>query len=221
MLPQINSLRNKNITLNSKKILLKPWSNLQLINFESEKEDVLKIDNIRENLITPNIECKQTLTLIEEKMVLVELYKLSKSNIIDITFTCSKCNSPSEHSIFIDKATEFKELKTRVIKTKDCIFNLRQYSLYRIDLNKDINTETIRYLASFIDSIEYKGTHEGFELDELVDWLVQELDKSNFDTLIKKFTEVQPTIDFDVNATCAHCGTKQKLNFKGVEDFLE
>lgn len=221
-LPKINSLRNKNIIINSKKILLKPWTNLQLVNFESSKDDELKIDIILRELIEPNIECNQKLTLVEERIVLIELYKLSKSNIIDIIFTCEKCETPSEHSIFLDKVINFKELNTRTIKTKDCIFNLRHYSLYRIDLNKDINEETMTYVASFIDSIDYNDEiYEGFELQELKDWLINELDKDNFNTLIKKFDEIQPRIEITAEAICEHCGTKQEINFKGVENFLE
>ena len=147
---------------------------------------------------------------------------MSKSNIIDVVFTCQKCNNESEHSIFIDKAIKYKELKDRTIKTKNCIFNLRPYSIYRIDLNADMSYETIKYVASFIDSIDIDDKlYEGFEMDELVQWLINELDKPNFDDLLRKFDKIQPRIIINAEATCPYCETKQKLAFTGVDDFLE
>lgn len=225
-LPKINSLRSKTITLNNKKIVIKPWTNLQLTNFDSlyneENNSKFKNELIYDELIKNNIEYSGVLTLLEEKMILIELYKMSKSNIIDVSFTCKECKAKSGYVIDITKAVQWVELKTRTIKTKDCIFNLRLNSQYRINLKNDINIETINYIASYIDSFEYQDTnYEGFDLETLSNWLINELDKINFEELIRKFNEVQPRIDFKVQGVCEFCGTKQDLNFKGVEDFLD
>lgn len=226
MLPKINSLRSKNIIINSKKILLKPWSNIQLTNFESvynsEKDEKLKVNIIKEQLIDNNIEYNQNLTLVEERIILTELYKLSKSNIIDVVFTCKKCESKSNATIHLDKVIKTKELSSRIIKTKNAIFNLRQFSIYRINLEEDINLEVIKYLASFIDSVDYDNKqYEGFEFNELVEWLTNELDKQTFDELVKQFDKIQPKIEINAKATCEFCAETQELAFKGVEDFLE
>ena len=221
--PSINTLRTKEFKLNGKSIILKPWTNLQLTNFESLSESYngYKFALISEQLIHPNIECKVPLTLIEEKAILNELYKMSKSNLLDVIFTCEECKNKSNFTINLEKSIKYVPLSSRVIKTSDVTFNLQMYSTYRMDLDKNINDETLRYIASFIDSFEYKGkTYEVVDIEEFIQWLNNELDSTNFNKLIEEFTKVQFHIDIDVKAGCEFCGHSQKLDFRGVENFL-
>ena len=155
-LPKINTLRSKEIKLNGKIILIKPWTNLQLTNFDSlyQTSDEFKFNLIKQYLIDTNIECKTPLTILEEKYILTELYKLSKSNLLDVVFTCEDCSAKSNYVIYLDKAVLFEPLKQRTIKTKDCIFNLHQSSEYRMNLENSLTEESLRYIASFIDTIQ-------------------------------------------------------------------
>ena len=222
-LPSINSLRTKEFKLNGKTIILKPWTNLQLTNFESLMDSYkgYKFSAVSYHLIQPNVECKVPLTLIEEKAVLNELYKLSKSNLLDVIFTCDSCKSKSSFVINLEKTVKYIPMSTRIIKTPDITFNLLQYSTYRMDLDKDINSETINYIASYIDSFVYRDkTYEVTDIEEFVTWLNTEVDNSNFNKLIEEFTKIQFHIDIDVTAGCEFCGNSQKLDFRGVENFL-
>ena len=223
MLPKINSLRSKEIKLNGKSIIIKPWTNIQLTNFESLYDTFTgyKFDLICKELIYTNIECKFTLTLIEEKCILNELYKLSKSNNLDVVFTCEECESKSSYVINLEKCVTYKPLQKRTFKTKDCIFNLKAFSNYRMNLNEDITKETLRYLASFIESFDYKDkNYEVTDEEEFIQWLTEELDEINFTKLLEEFTLNQNTIEINVLAGCEFCGHQQKLNFKGVDYFL-
>lgn len=223
-LPKINTLRTKELKLNGKNITIKPWTNLQLTNFDSiyQTSEEFKFNLIKKYLLDDNIECKVPLTLLEERFILTELFKLSKSNILDIVFTCESCEAKSGFAIQLDKVIQFTGVKQRTIKTKDCIFNLSANSTYRMNLDNSTVDESLRYVASFIESFDFKDkTYEVSDLEEMFIWLRDELDKTNFDSLITQFNEVQPKIEIDSDGTCEFCGHKQKLNFKGIEDFLE
>lgn len=219
-LPKINSIRKKDITLNGKKITLFPWTNMQLINYEEELENKSKIDAINEILLQDNIRCKQRLTLTEKRYVLVELYKLSKSSILDIEYTC-ECGKDSKYAINLEKSVSFKELKERIVKTKEFTFNLRRSSVYEFDLdNKDKNKESLKYFLSFIDSFIYQNkTFEVQDLDEMVEWFNTEMPSSDFNEFMDKFNKIKPDIEIDVVATCEHCQKETRLDFR-LENFL-
>lgn len=222
MLPKINSTRSKIFKINNKSFLLKTWSNNTLVHFESLSEDGNLQEMIKEHLILPFVETKDSMSLLEERLILLELYKLSKSNLLDVKYTCNECNTESNYVITLDKAYNYYELKSRVIKTKDFIFNLRVNSNYRVNIAENKYNETIKYLASYIDSFKYKDeTFEVTDLEETYQWLLNELDEENFNELVLKFSEVQPSIDIKVVARCEHCNNLQDLNFRGVEHFLK
>jgi hypothetical protein len=219
MLPKINSLRSKTITLNGKKIVLKPWTNIQLTTYE-ENMDSKDYNLIFELLIKDNVETKHTLTLIERRYCLYELYMLSKGNLLDIQFTCISCENPSQTTLDISKIVNYKEIKERTIKTKNFVMNLKSNSSYCIDLEKDINIESIKYAISFIDSFIYKDeTYESLSLDEMVDWFIDEVESEDFDDFVTQITNIQPSMNVHTEVNCAHCGTKNKITMD-IERFL-
>ena len=219
MLPQINSLRSKIITLNGKKIILKPWTNIQLTTYE-ENLDTNDYSLIFDLLIRENIDTKHVLTLIERRYCLYELYMLSKGNLIDIQFECSNCKNPSQNTLDLSKVVSYEDLKERTIKTKNFIFNLKENSNYMIDLEKDINIESIRYVVSFIDSFIYNEvTYEASSIDIMSDWLIDEVSSDDFDDFINQMNKIQPTMNIYSEASCAHCGTTNKITMD-IERFL-
>lgn len=219
MLPSINSIRSKNININGKKIKIKPWTNIQLTTYEENLEDS-DYNTIYDLLIRDNIETKSTLTLLERRYVLYELYMLSKGNLLDIRFTCSSCDNPSETTLDVSKMVKFNEIKERTIKTKNFIINLKQNSNYSIDLEKDINIESIKYAVSYIDSFIYKD--ESFEspgVEKLTDFFIDEVSAEDYDEFITKINEIQPSIDINTKTKCPHCGADNNIKLE-IESFL-
>lgn len=221
MLPKINSVRKKDININGKTIEINPWSNMQLINFEESLKDNTLIDSINDILIKDNVKSKVKLTLTEKRFVLVELYKLSKSSLLDISYTCNECSAISKFSINLEKSIEFKPLAKRVIKTKDFTFNFRENSRYEINLiDSDLNKETLKYFISFIDSFIYKTkSYEIQDLDETAEWFNTEMPSEDFDLFMIEFNKIKPDMITDVNVTCESCEAKTKIDFR-IEDFL-
>lgn len=220
-LPKINSLREKTIKISDKKIKLRVWSNLQLTKLESIIEDNdYNIETIFDSLLVENVECDSKLTLQEKRYVLVELYKISRGNLLDIEYTCSNCSSTNQYSIELDKCVEFTELKDYIIKTTNCTFNLKKNSNYCIDITKDIHSESMKYICSFISSIEYDGN--SFEVPKLVDlvsWMNTELQFVDFEEFIEKSNKIMPSMKSQFQTTCLHCGKENIVKFK-IEDFL-
>lgn len=222
MLP--TKLRSNIIKINSKEVKISPWTNLTLIEFEnvySVNKD--NFEQIEEYLITPFVESKISLTLQEKRYILIELYKLSKSSYLDIKFTCKECKEESNYTLDLNNCITSKTLKTRKIKTKDYIFNLKPYSTYLIDYkSKELHKETLRYIASFIKSIEdSENEYQIPSLDELETWLNTELDSVNFTELCQGFEKNQPDINISATAICEFCSSSNVLKFKGIEHFLK
>ena len=220
-LPKINSLRSKSLKLNNKTFKLNTWSNSTLVEFESIVSDNLQND-ILEYLIKPYVESNHTMNLLEERVVLLELYKLSKSNLLDIKYNCKSCETISSYVMYLDKAYVRKELENRTIKTDNFTFNLKSSSNYRVDTTKNKHKESIMYIASYIDSFMYKKkTHECIDLDDTAKWIEEELSSTDFNSLFNQFNEIQPSIEISVTGNCEHCNALQKLDFKGIEHFLK
>ncbi len=230
MFPKNSSLRTKKIELNSKKITLSPWNNLQLIRYEGLDNDPNKFnqDLIKEHLINPNIECKHSLTLVEEQMVFIELHKLSKSNLLDVKYTCKECNkhvkekkniTKSDYTFNLENIVKFNNLNKTVIKTKSYIFNLNTYSNYRINFHEDINKEAMNYTCSFVRSFTYNNKEYMIkELDDLVKYIYEELPTDEFKEFVKEFDNVQPKIIQDLKVKCP-LGHEQTLDIN-ITDFL-
>ena len=226
MFPKNKSLRSKTITVNTKKVNLTPWSNTQLVEFESQIEDNPKEyqhDLVYEYLIKPNIETSKKLTLLDEQIILFELYKLSKSNSLDLVYFCNSCETEKCNvNVKLDNITNIKQMNISRIKTESYIFNLKRYSNYRIDFKKkDNQREVLKYLASFIESFVYnKQEFPVDNLDEFVDYLSYEMHpQSEFDSLLKQFNESKPDMSMSAEVICEYCGAKQTLNLKLI-DFL-
>jgi len=221
MLP--TSIRIKQVTINSKKIKIRPWSNLTLTEFEGihdSEDDTFKI--IDEFLIQPFIETKDKLTLIEKRYILIELFKLSRGNLLDILYTCSHCGTRSAYSLRLDEIVNYSNLSSQTIKTKNYIFNLKKNSSYCIDYNSDkVNTEALIYVASFIQSIEdSKDVYEITDMLECSDWLNNELPQEDFKELTNQFYNIQPNLYIKAEAICEICSEITELDFKGIENFL-
>ncbi len=221
-LPKINSIRKVDLNINTKKVTIRPWSNIELTNFDSLKDkNRLDSDLIYKHLIEPYISTSSTLTLQERRHVLIELYKLSKGKTIDIQFDCSKCEQIEiPYQVNIDESIKVSTLKNRDIKTNECKFMLKHYSNYIMKLDEDINRESVKYMCSYISSFIYKDTEiEPTTLDELTEWFITELPREDFDSFMSQMNDNVPTIDSIVTMTCPMCGHKQEMNLR-IEDFL-
>ena len=221
MLPS-NNLRSKLVKINSKEIKISPWKNLTLTEFEDIYVEDNKFNTIEKYLITPFIEYNGKLTLQEKRYILIQLYILSNGNNLDIQYNCKHCNTPSSYSLDIDKSIKLKELETRIIKTKNYIFNLRNNSNYSINLKEDINYETLKYIASFINTVEDSSDeYSEPDIEKMANWINSSLPKEDFDSLCEEFFKIQPDLDIKCKAVCENCFQESDLDFKGIENFLK
>lgn len=225
MFPGINTLRQKNITVNNKEVLIKPWTNVQLSQYEGaidKAPDSFIHDTIKDTLISPNIETKHKLTLLDEKIILIELYKLSKSVNVDITYTCKNteaCGAEGvRYVIDLEKDIKYVELKSRTIQTKNMVFNLRKFSTHRIQ-STDID-ETLAYLASYVDSFEYKNKeYPVTDSKKFKDWLINECPSDDFNDFINQWNQIKPNVESEITLVCEYCQHEQKMEFN-LTDFL-
>lgn len=217
-LPKINSIRSKIVKFSKKEVKISPWTNLQLMQYE-EQVDNNSFEYI-DKLIDDNIETSSKLTLIERKYLFIELFKLTKGNLLDIKYTCKHCKEESKTVINLEQSMKFKEIQKQIIKTKNFTFNLRKTSNYRMNLNEDKLLETLKYICSFIDSFKYKDKeYQITDLDETVNWINNEMPKNEFDLLLKEFEIIQPKIETDINSLCEYC-TKNNELVINLENFL-
>lgn len=221
-LPQINSLRKKDIQINGKTVTLKPWTNIQLVNYDETVTPETKLEKIEDILLKDNYESKLPLTYTEKRFVLIQLYILSKSSLLDIKFNCVHCKQESKITINIDNVAKWKDLATRIIKIEDYTFNLRPNSCYLIDLdNPNLNEETLKYLLSFIDNINISGTdYEISDMTALYKWFDEELPTNIFNSFIIEMNNIKPDISFSSDGICEHCGKSSLIEIR-IEDFLE
>ena len=220
-LPKINSIRKKELKLNGKKITLIPWTNMQLIQYEEELEKINKLDAIQEILVKNNVECKQKLTYTEKRFVLIELYILSKSAMIDISYECPHCGNNSRLTVNMSQSLGWNDLLERTFKIDNWSFTLKPSSVYDIDTNEDLKAETLRYFLSFVDSITIDNDDYSIsDLNLLFKWFAEEVPNHIFNSFLKKMNDIKPDFRLDVKGICEMCTKESDVLFR-IEDFLE
>ena len=238
MLPKVNSIRKNIFKLNNQNIELVPWTNYQLVQFESLKDSSEKsklvLENLKiDNLIIPYISNYESLkikkfSLIDYRRLFVELYKLSKGNMVDFQFKCKYC-STEENDIYslglfdLTKNYKFTELKKTTIETTDFKFILKtsNYDIIK-DTEEDTDLKSSKYLYSYVKEVIDKNkteTYKDFTLDEITNWFLNELDSKNYSEFNLEFSKIQPSINIEGDFICEHCGKTNHIKFEDIPDF--
>lgn len=223
MLPKIRSIREAAVKVGNKSFKIKPWSNRDTLRYESALEDYdgtsenFKKELIYEHLIQPNlIDCDRDLTLIEREVVYIEMYKISKGTIIPLKYKCpiETCGQVTEMNFNISKNYKFHDMKEKEVKTDDVIFTLKSsnYVLREGD-------EPVKFYASFIREFDFKGEKCVADLEELTNWLLDELDDHNFEQFIEAMIVNLPYIEMTLECKCELCGNEETFHFKELPDF--
>lgn len=222
-LPKIRSIRETEVTVGNKSIKIRPWSNRDVLRYESamDEQDEISMEKkkqlIYEYLVRPNlIDIDRELTVIEREVVYIEMYKISKGILIPLKYTCpdENCGHLTELNFNIAKNYKFHDMKSKEIKTDDVKFILKSSSYVLEE-----GDEPIKFYASFIREFEYKGQKYVADLNELTNWLLDDLDETNFEQFIEKMIENLPYIELTLECKCELCGNTETFRFNELPDF--
>lgn len=231
MLPKNNSVRKGSLKLGRETITFSPWTNGQLIEFESLKDSLdkkslqyktelekLKIDR----LVKPNLSNDKKRNLFEYRLLFIEIYKLSKGVEFDFQFKCSHCDTYSEGIFNIEKSVSFSEMSSDSIETDKYQFEMKTTSKYSVlDSEEPVDVKGLKYIVSYVKSFtDGKETFEGFTLDELYDWFMQECPEKDYRQFMKEFKEIQPNLKIEDTYECEWCGKENFIQFKDIPDFI-
>lgn len=229
-LPKIRSARIKKVTIGESHFKLQPWSNKEMIQFETIKEslpegatnaDIFK--EVYDVLIKPNVIEGDASKVNDAALthLFVEMYKLARGSTIDFTFKCSSgdCGRTTSAIFNINKHYKYKDMSSFAFETKDFSFQLK-HSNFSTIVNPS-SDEDLKYVLSFVKSFSYKGKeYSGFTLDELVDFFVSEVDEKNYIGFMKKIYTCLPRVELQGGFICEHCGHESNIILSVLPDFL-
>lgn len=223
-LPKIRSARLKKVKLGDNSIKIQPWSNRQMIQYETIVEDIKsnseRFKEAVDILLKPNIIEGDINKLHEVDItyLFVELYKISRSTMIDFTFKCKSCDNRSSGIFNINKHVEYVDIQHKSFSTEDFTFNIGNSNYNTLDDESD--DADLKYILSFVKSFQYEDkTYQAFTLDELVEFFTTEIDEKNYIAFMNNMLEALPKIKLIGDFACEHCGEKTQIAFSTLPDF--
>jgi len=138
-LPNLKALRTLTVKIGKNEFEIQPWSNRQIIQYETARDDALsnelnederreiQMELIEKYLLMPNIinkdrvlKNRDKLTPFEREVLLIYTYKLSRGVFIELEYKCPECKFITDVKFNIDKNVKIEtELKQKEVKTKD------------------------------------------------------------------------------------------------------
>lgn len=235
-LPKINSLRSSKVEFGKYHVIIKPWTNRDMINYEDRKSQLensesyqtlnkfqkkYEVDElIFEILIEPNIieSNKKRYSYFEKQVLFIESYKISRGSTITIKIECEnpECKQRKNSDFDLNKNVKYEFISQKNFKTKDFEFELRE-SEYTPD--SDGKTD-IKFYASYIAGVKFNGVKTVItDLDEFVNWIETEMDEQNYIQFQEEILKILPKIQMTMNYTCPACGHAHNYRFYDLPDF--
>ena len=235
-LPKVNSIRTDEIKFGKDRIVIRPWSNRDMVNYEDRRDKMMETDDyttadrfqqkymidnlIYEILVKPNIveTTREQLSYYERNVLFIKQYKISRGTQIPVGVTCQveTCKHRSEVMFNIDKNVTFEPFKPRTITTKDFKFELKNSTW----VPEGDGSLDAKFMASWIKTVEHNGNKTIVtDIDELAEWIDVELDEKNFDELREKIFEATPKIIMKMDVKCEMCGDETQYVFYDIPDF--
>ena len=223
-------------SVGDKKITFRPWTTKEekayLKAIENEKTKITD-KLLFDILIRPCLEEKDkdiVLSVSEQKLLLIEIRKVSISETFNDTIICEECKEKSEEVININDIHSYKKANysTVELKHQEDVFI---FEFGEIKSNKDkerlvLDDGLISYIFTdfllHIKSIQVNGElSDKFSFKELEKFM-DSLPTKIFDALFEKYQEMVDSLDLCYKFTCPSCNNSQKIEYNGrnIPNFL-
>jgi hypothetical protein len=200
-----------------------------LIAMESKSEQAIEkaVLNIIKECVESPINIK-SLTTFDVEFIFVTLRSKSVGEGIKVNPSCSKCETPNEVKINLEKVTvtnlENKADK-RVKLTDDISIDLTWATMGNRLSEKQRETETDAIINTIVNSIEtiYSGEETFAAKDskhvELLEF-VESLNSDQFNSIIEIIAK-QPVLKYNLEFDCKDCGEHNERVLSGLVDFFQ
>lgn len=233
-LPNIRTTRIKSLSIQGlPKVKIIPWSNQQMITYTQIVEDIkdkeldednerLEILNLQyEHLVKPNIvESKvEQYSFIQKQLLMIEIYKISRAMIIELLFPCHKegCEHQTEGYFNLSKNVIYTPIKEKKIKIMEYEFHISEDNFMVMDKFDD--DTKIKYILGYVSKVTTNGKELAFDLDQLFDWVMNELSDKMYDDLMLFLNSNIPSISMINEVECEKCGSVNVYRHEGLPDF--
>jgi len=213
--------------IGDRKFRFRPWTT------KNEKDYLIAVeskDDIDDNLlfellVRPCLEDKDvSLTVNEQKMLMIEIRKKSLGTSFPMRYVCTKCKQVNDIDVSFDQILKFKPDNFKSVEIENLKFNFGHIASENLKLKlKDTDTNVDYAFVEFlvhIQSIEIDGKVEDtFTFDELKEF-IEELPTYIFDKVYKDFQEMKSSLDFELKTFCMICNTENEVEFDHIPNFL-
>lgn len=220
------------VNIGNKEIEISPWSTKDEKNYlkllESAERDNRSIsdDEIYNVLIKPVIkENDVVLSANEQKMLLIEIRKISISDEVTDIITC-ECGIDNSITKKIDDIVKFTPSNFKEVKVQDITFVFDDIKYNKDKSKMKLQDGLVNYIFTefllHIREIHYKdnifkyGENMSFlELQEFI----EDLSSSTFDTLFQEYHNMVDNIEIRIEATCS-CSRHISKDYTSLPGFL-
>ena len=222
------NIGHKNIAkIGDRTFKFRPWTTKDekdyLIATEAEEDitDIMLFDI----LIRPCLEEQEvTLSVNEQKMLLIEIRKKSLGGTFPMKYTCGECKKVNDLDVKFDNIISFSPDNFSTVTIDDVTFVFGEIPSENLKARLDgieSNTE-----FSFVDfclhirEIEIGGElNDTFTFEELYEF-VESLPTHIFNGAFVQFQEMKSTLKFELKTYCLMCNEENIINMDSIPNFL-
>jgi hypothetical protein len=200
-----------------------------LIALESQDESAVEkaVMNIIKECVESPINIKN-LTTFDVEFIFVTLRSKSVGEGIKVNPSCTKCETPNEVRINLEKVnvTNIEDVVDKHVKlTGDISLDLKWQTMSDRLSDSQRKTETDAIINTIANSIEtiYSGEEifaaKNSKHAEMVDF-VEGLNSDQFNNIIEVLAK-QPTLNYKLEFDCSDCGEHNEKVLSGLVDFFQ
>jgi len=219
---------NHKIELGGKLIKFKPWTTKNekdyLIAVSTSSGKAVPEDILYDILIKPCLENNDIdLDVNEQKMLLIEIRKVSIGSTFPIRFQCKECTNVNELEIELDDVINFTPGTLGEVTVDDLYINFGKPNNIARERIEKADSEIERNFVNMIihiKEIEYQGeVNDTFTFDELYEFF-ESMPTNVFDEVFNKFLKMDSNLELKGEFICGVCAHKHKIEFDKIPNFL-
>jgi hypothetical protein len=190
----------------------------------NENEKLLNIKNIISQCTFGEIDA-YNVPLFDIEYVILLIRTKSVGEIIDVQIACKQCGKTTDHAINIEEIKVKKNPNhTTDIKLTDDLGITMKYPTVEIEnalKNAKDNTQLdFRLIAECVDSVHDKNqVYPAKNNIPMVEDFLDSLELKHFEKIVD-FFYTMPQVAHDIEFECSHCKTANKIQLRGLADFL-
>jgi hypothetical protein len=213
--------------IGKKEIEFTPWTTKTEKEYLSliEKQESITDKDIFDILIGNNIiDNTIVLSTEEQKLLLIEIRKVSISETFEDTIKCKSCKHEEKLTIKIDDIVKYKESSWEPVQVQNIQFNLGDIRTLKEKNRLKPDNGIVNYIFTdfilHVHSIKIdEELHENLKFNEIQEFM-DSLPTKIFDVVFDKYREMVDSLILEYKCSCSKCSAENTVEYENIPGLL-